>query len=44
MIAEQLKKIFDPFVCLNIQVSENFEKLGTVKNFTKETISNDAKY
>jgi hypothetical protein len=44
MIAEQLKKIFDPFVCLNIQVWENFEKLGTVKNFTKETISNDAKY
>jgi signal-transduction protein with cAMP-binding, CBS, and nucleotidyltransferase domain len=38
MIAEQLKKIFDPFVCLSIQVWENFEKLGTVENFTKETI------
>ena len=38
MIAEQLKKNFDPFVCLSIQVWENFEKLGTVENFTKETI------
>ncbi len=38
MIAEQLKKFFDPFVCLNIQVWENFEKLGTVQNFSKETV------
>jgi signal-transduction protein with cAMP-binding, CBS, and nucleotidyltransferase domain len=38
MIAEQLKNIFDPFVCLNIQVWENFEKLGIVENFSKETI------
>ena len=38
MIAEQLKKFFDPFVCLNIQVWENFEKLGTKKNFSKETV------
>jgi len=30
MIAEQLKKFFDPFVYLNIQVWENFEKLGGV--------------
>ena len=38
MIAEQLKKFFDPFVCLNIQVWENFEKLGEVQNFSKETV------
>lgn len=38
MIAEQLKKFFDPFVCLNIQVWENFEKLGEVRSFSKETI------
>ena len=34
MIAEQLKKFFDPFVCLNIQVWEKFEKLGEVQNFS----------
>ncbi len=38
MIATQLKKFFDPFVYLNIQVWENFEKLGTVENFSKETV------
>jgi len=38
MIAEQLKKFFDPFVYLNIQVWENFEKLGEVQNFSKETV------
>lgn len=38
MIAEQLKNIFDPFICLNIQVWENFEKLGKVENFSKETV------
>lgn len=38
MIAEQLKKIFDPFVCLNIQVWENFEKLGIVESFSRETV------
>lgn len=38
MIAEQLKKFFDPFACLNIQVWENFEKLGVVQNFSKETV------
>ena len=38
MIAEQLKKIFDPFICLNIQVWENFEKLEEVQNLSKETV------
>ncbi len=38
MIAAQLKKIFDPFICLQIQVWENFEKLGIVENFLKESI------
>lgn len=38
MVAEQLKNIFDPFICLNIQTWENFEKLGTVEDFPKETI------
>ncbi len=38
MIAEQLKKMFDPFVYLNIQVWENFEKLGIVENFSRETV------
>jgi signal-transduction protein with cAMP-binding, CBS, and nucleotidyltransferase domain len=38
MIAVQLKKMFDPFVCLNIQVWENFEKLGIVNHFSKETV------
>ncbi len=38
MIAEKLKNIFDPFVCLNLQVWENFAKLGTAQNFPKETI------
>lgn len=38
MTAEQLKNIFDPFICLNIQVWENFEKLGKVENFSKETV------
>lgn len=38
MIAEQLKLVFDPFICLNIQVWENFAKLGEVQNFPKETV------
>lgn len=38
MIAEKLKKIFDPFVCLDILVWKNFEKLGTVENFSRETV------
>jgi signal-transduction protein with cAMP-binding, CBS, and nucleotidyltransferase domain len=38
MIAEQLKMIFDPFINLNVKVWENFEKLGEVRNFAKETI------
>lgn len=38
MIAKQLKKLFDPLVCLNFQVWENFEKLGVIENFPKETV------
>ncbi len=38
MIAEQLKTIFDPFICLDIKVWVNFEKLGRVENFSKETV------
>lgn len=38
MIANFLKQVFDPFTDLNIQVWENFEKLGEVKTFKKETV------
>ncbi len=38
MIAKQLKQIFDPYVSLNLQVWENFEKLGTVEHFSRETV------
>jgi CRP-like cAMP-binding protein len=38
MIAERLKKLFDPFICLDPQVWKNFEKLGVTASFPKETI------
>jgi signal-transduction protein with cAMP-binding, CBS, and nucleotidyltransferase domain len=38
MIASQLKAIFDPLSNLSIHVWENFEKLGEVKCFPKESI------
>ena len=38
MIAEQLKTIYDPYINLDIQVWENFEKLGSVEKLPKETI------
>ena len=38
MISKHLKQIFDPFLDLNTQVWENFEKLGKVKKLPKETI------
>jgi signal-transduction protein with cAMP-binding, CBS, and nucleotidyltransferase domain len=38
MIARQLKEIFDPISNLEVQVWENFEKLGEVKHFPKESI------
>lgn len=38
MIEEKLKKLFDPFVCLNIQVWKNFEELGELQDFSKETV------
>lgn len=42
MIAEKLKQLFDPFVCLDLQVWENFEKLGSVASFPKETVLKEA--
>lgn len=38
MVAEQLKQCFDPFLKLEIEIWENFEKLGEVKQLPKETI------
>ena len=38
MVAKQLKNIFDPFINLNVKVWENFEKLGEVRSFPKESI------
>ena len=38
MIAKILKQTFEPFANLNIQVWENFEKLGEIKAFPKETV------
>jgi signal-transduction protein with cAMP-binding, CBS, and nucleotidyltransferase domain len=42
MTAKFLKQVFDPFLMLNIQVWQNFEKLGEVKKFPKETILKEA--
>ncbi|MEM8569023.1 MAG: hypothetical protein AAGF85_21365 [Bacteroidota bacterium] len=42
MVANQLKAIFDPFVALDIQVWENFEKLGEIKNYPKEGVLKEA--
>lgn len=38
MVAALLKQVFDPFMGLNIQVWENFEKLGELKYFHKGAI------
>lgn len=38
MTAIFLKKVFDPFLELDIQVWQNFEKLGEVRQFPSETI------
>ena len=38
MLGKALKKIFDPFIKLDIQVWENFGELGEVVDFPKETI------
>lgn len=38
MIASIIKKIFDPFIELNLQIWKNFENLGEVCDFPKETI------
>lgn len=42
MVADFLKKVFDPIHELDIQVWQNFEKLGEVKHFPKETILKEA--
>lgn len=38
MVANQLKKLFDPYMELNIQVWDNFEKLGEIKEYPKEFV------
>lgn len=42
MVANFLKQVFDPFLELDIQVWQNFEKLGVIKQFPKETILKEA--
>jgi CRP-like cAMP-binding protein len=42
MIVEQLKKCFDPFLNLDIEVWENFEKHGTLRQLPKETVLKEA--
>ena len=38
MVAQYLKQVFDQFIEVKMEVWENFEKLGTVKELPKETI------
>jgi len=38
MVAQNLKRVFDTFIDIKTEVWENFEKLGAVKEFPKETI------
>jgi CRP-like cAMP-binding protein len=38
MIAKFLKNVFDPILELDIQVWQNFEKLGVIEKFPKETV------
>lgn len=38
MTEKHLKKYFDPYINLDIQVWKNFANLGTIKSFPKETI------
>jgi len=38
MVAKQLKEVFDGYVELNIQVWENFEKLGHVETYARESV------
>ncbi len=42
MVANQLKKLFDSYIELNIQVWENFEKLGETKAYPKECVLKEA--
>jgi CRP-like cAMP-binding protein len=42
MTANFLKQVFDPFLELDIQVWQNFEALGEVKQFTPDTILKEA--
>lgn len=38
MVAQNLKRVFDPFIDIKTEVWVNFEKLGSVKELPKETI------
>lgn len=42
MIAQKLKETFDSFIQLDLQVWQNFEKLGKVQFYPKETIIKEA--
>lgn len=42
MVAQNLKRVFDPFIDIKTEVWENFEKLGVVKEFPKESILKDS--
>ncbi len=42
MIAQQLKQCFDPFLKLELDIWENFEKYGEVRRLPKETIIKEA--
>lgn len=42
MIAKHLKEIFTPYLDLDIEVWENFEKLGEIKTLPKETVLKDS--
>lgn len=42
MVAAQLKECFDPFLNLDIEIWENFEKYGEVIQLPKETIVKEA--
>jgi hypothetical protein len=42
MVANQLKEIFAPYIELNIQVWNNFERLGETKDYPKEFVLRNA--
>lgn len=38
MVEEQLKRVFDPFMKLDLKVWTNFKNLGEIRSFKKETV------